>query len=526
MPPRLVGPVSEWSGLDTAHHESWLINHVKDMGFNAIWFSPMGETTKVEKLSRGKTLTGSYYASRDHFHLDKEFSSGDAAKDLKHLKHFCAKAASGGIRVYADLVFNHIAADHPLVEAEEDEIAKILMKTGGQVEPVLGNKNKLIGLSYLEGTEKKIFHFKFRRKDDFALLFGGPTEDLWSDVAQINYSSPEARRFFIEGDDAHKGYFKQVIDWYIDCGFRGFRCDVAYMIPPEAWQELIPYALQRQPDSIFLAETLGGPDHKIERLAGIVVTDSKGNERPAFDLGMTGFYWWNMKDSWLPELESPRLQRMSKFGGAGSPDNHDTEGTLAGNFSKIFNKSGRTEEIVSEICLRNYALSVLACHSSYMQMGYEYCNQKQNSVFKGMVSPEDWEALCKKRGQTPDLRDSIRTINELKENLHVENCRVIFKECAERQDGKIIKIHCEYIDVDTNQKTAEIVMLLNKNPEHGEALNGTMSAELEKSGLSKLSFGKDPDKVGSVVIYHTPIKNNPVALKPKAGSCPILKKFK
>ncbi|MBI3442035.1 MAG: hypothetical protein HY052_09605, partial [Proteobacteria bacterium] len=296
MPPRLAGPVSGWSGLDAADHQSWMLNHVADLGFNALWFSPMCETTKVEKTAHGKKLTGSYYAIRDHFKLDQEFTSGNGARDREHLKHFCAAAAKKGIRVYADLVFNHVAADHPLVEEETAAIKSILLKDGDTVRPIIGEKDHLIGFSYKEGEVDKEFYFKFCRKDDFSLQVGGPPEDPWSDVAQISYFSPEARRFFIAGDKEHQAYFKRVLDFYIDCGFSGFRCDVAYRLPPDVWQELITYTREQQPDSIFLAETLGGPAERVDALAAATVVDKNGAPRPAFDLGMLGFYWWNLKD--------------------------------------------------------------------------------------------------------------------------------------------------------------------------------------------------------------------------------------
>lgn len=495
--------------MDASDHASWLVDHAADLGFNAIWFSPMCETTKVEKIAHGKTLTGSYYAIRDHFRIDPEFSAGDPAQDIEHLKHFCAKAAEKNIRVYADLVFNHVAADHPLVETENAAIKDITTGAKKNLRQIRGSEGDIIGLSYEDGAETKTFYFKFRRQNDFSLLIGGPPEDPWSDVAQINYSSPEAKRFFVEGDASRKAYFKQVIDWYIDCGFKGFRCDAAYLVPPEIWQTLISYTKDRLPDSLFLAETLCQTPEKVDALAKAVITDASGKERPAFDLGMLGLYWWNMRDSWLPEGESPRIQAMSKFGGAGSPDNHDTDGTLAGNLRKAFNASRGMDDAEARVCLRNYAISVLACNSSYMQMGYEYCNEKQNSVFKGMTGPEDWKNLCKERsgnGHILDLSEQIREINTLKQNLHVENCRAVFKKVDEKQNDRVIKLHCEYIDVDTNQKTAEIILLINEKPEMGSVnpVNGAAS-ELEKSNLKKMEIRDTGEGIEAITIYHTPV---------------------
>jgi starch synthase (maltosyl-transferring) len=509
-----VGSVRDWSGLEAEGGASWLVDHAADLKFNAIWFSPLSLTTDIQKVFHGKTLAGSYYAARDHFRLDPDFSCGDAEKDREHLRHFSAEAKKKGITIYADLVFNHVAADHPLVDEENREIEAIRARAGNGLQLVRGNKNKLIGLSWQENGEKKEFFFKFRRSDDLKLQFGGPPEDPWTDAAQINYSSPEARRYFVEGDASHKGLFKQLIDWHLDNGFTAFRCDAAYMIPPESWEEIVSYAHSRCKDVVFMAETLCSVPHKVERMKEAMIVDGEGKGRPAFDLGMLGFYWWNMKDDWLPQQENKRVQDMSKYGGAGSPDTHDTDGTIAGGARKAFNRAARPDAVVAEISLRNFALSTLCANSSYTQMGYEFCNEKQNGVFRGQVSRKDWDNLVKRTGTTLDICEGMRAINELKENLHVENCRVNFTEHRPVQDGKLIRIRCEFIDVDTNQKTAEIALLVNQKPEKGpvQVTDAGLVSNLEKAGLQRLG-GARADVISDVLVLHSPIP----AKAPKPG---------
>jgi starch synthase (maltosyl-transferring) len=514
VPPRLVGPVADWSGLDAPDGKSWLVDQAADLGFNAVWFSPLSVATGVKKTQHGKTLTGSYYAVRDHGKLDPEFSCGDDARDREHLKHFCKTAAAKGLRVYADLVFNHLAADHPLVEQENKDIAGIRAAAHGHVNVLRGHKNRPIGVSWHEHGQHKTYHFKFRRNDDLTLAFGGPAEDLWTDAAQINYASPEARRFFIEGDATHKAYFKQVIDRHIDDGFTGFRCDAAYLIPPESWKELISYAHKRLPTVEFMAETLGGPLIDIHRMSEIKIKDAAGKERPGFDHGMLGFYWWNMRDDWLPRQENGRLQKMARFGGAGSPDTHDTEGTVSGDIRKAFNTAARCDEIVAAVTLRNYAVATLTCNSSYAQMGTEYCNEKQHGVFKGQVSPKDWDELVrdnKGAGNVLDISDRIRAINKLKDDLGIENCRAEFREHHPVQDGKLVKISCAFLDVDTGQKKADIVLLVNQKPEKGAVpVTEHHLLALETGGLSRLGAEPDvPPVVKDVLIYHTPITPAP-----------------
>lgn len=509
VPPRMAGSVDSWSGKDAADGASWLVDQAAAMGFNAIWFSPMGELTGVEKISHGQKLSGSYYAVKNHFKLDDEFSAGKGDEaDKEYLRHFAAKAKEKGVRLYADLVCNHVAADHPLVFEENDAIAEIVKNADSDPDHIRSSKGKFIGLRWTENGTEKEFYFKFRRKDDLSLQIGGPAEDPWSDVAHINYSSPEAKRFFIFGDDKEDGYFKKVIDWSLDVGFTDFRCDAAYLIPPDCWEALINHAHGKQPDAVFMAETLTTEVEKVDRMARAKIKDQNGRERPAFDLGMHGIYWWNFRDDWLPKAEAPRVAAMSKFGGAGSPDNHDTDSTIAGSARKAFNQAAKRDEAVAGISLRDYAAALLTGNSSYMQMGYELCNEKQNHVFKGQVSPGDYTALeGRNAGTVLDLRDRIRALNDLHERLGVENCRAVFTEHSILEDGKIIGLHIEYRDADTNNVTASVALLLNRKPEKEPVpLSDTLAQRLKNEGLQPAGGDLKSDVIKDIAIFHTPLK--------------------
>ncbi|MFN7114151.1 MAG: alpha-amylase family glycosyl hydrolase [Alphaproteobacteria bacterium] len=508
VPPRMVGAVTDWSGKDQPGGASWLIDHVADLGLNAIWFSPMGQPTAVEKISHGQMRSGSYYAQRDHFRLGDEFSAGQGdEEDLKHLQHFAQKAKEKGVRLYADLVCNHVAADHPLVFEEDRAIADILKKTNGEVERIRGSKGKLIGLSWREDGEEKSFHLKFRRKDDFTLQLGGPAEDPWSDVAHINYSSPEAKRFFIFGDDKEEGYFKKVIDWSIKAGFTDFRCDAAYLIPPDCWQALINHAHAQKPDAVFMAETLTTEVEKVERLQKATITDANGKERPAFDLGMLGIYWWNFRDDWLPKSEVPRVNAMATFGGAGSPDNHDTENTIAGSARKAFNGAAQADRHIAEVSVRDYAVAVMTGNSSYVQMGYEFCNEKQNHVFKGQVTPQDFKDLeARRAGGDMDIRARMRGINDLHERMDVGNCRAVFRHHGAVGDGSILRLALDYVDVDSGAVKASAVLLMNRRPEAGPVkLPDTYIKEITDAGLGKAEAHKNSNEINDIVIFHTPL---------------------
>lgn len=538
-----MGPVRNWSGLEAPDHGSWLLDHAEGLGFNAILFSPFQITSNAQTFKHNAVQSGSLYAIRDHFALDPEFSAGSAELDRDHLRHFTDLAKQKNIRVFADLVFNHIALDHPLVQEENAAIRAIIdssHKSGKPLKPILipgeNGEQKIIGVAYEDKGPRQLM-FKFARTMDLQALtplnFTGTTGH---DTVQINYDSPEAYDFFIRGKDGKPGYWKQVIDYFIDAGFDAFRCDLAYRVPAGWWQELISYAHEKIPDTVFMAETLGGSAQQIEALGQARITQN-GKDRPAFDLGMISNHWWDFISGWLWQEEKPRLARMAHFGGAAAPDNHDTQNTVAGFCAEKFSNAGkypqlmdeqRKQNIISDICLRNYAVSVLIANSAIMQMGYEYCKEKQNEVFRGWSSPQDWKSLLSERGDEDhplNISERIRRINALKEALNVENCRVVVKDCSLDGDPRLVKIQCSYIDVDTNEETASIVMLVNKKPQHGPIRVTEQQMEDTKNRcLDRLVLGEgditDRTAIHEIMILHTPVKTKGPAPAVSRAPCP------
>jgi hypothetical protein len=553
VPPRLVGSIDKWSGKNTPDGRSWLLDHAESMKFDTVWFSPFFETTRLKAATgEGHPNEHCLYAIRGHDRLDAEFSATRMTKDREdytaeeqaaiakldreHLEHFCAQATKQGITVVpmADLVFNHVAADHPVAVQERAEIKAILDNLpGGQTVQLIKKmmrdhddveKNNNIGISWNDAAgAKHEYFFKFAYNDKLEPLDWQGKPNL--ETAQINYASPAAKEFFITGRGGEKGFWKQVVDWYMDRGMEDFRCDVAYRLPPDWWQEIITHAVSRNPDACVMAETLGGSDKALQKMAEIKITDNNGKERPGFDLGMISNYWWNFTDDWLPTQEAPRLRKMAKFGGAAAPDNHDTPETLAGKFQKALKGKADVDRAVADICVRNYAISTFIGNSVFMQMGYEYCKETQNGPFKGQGTPQEWDDLKKARpaGHVLDISARVTELNGLKEKLGVENCYVNIKEHKEMQGGQLIKLACEYIDVDTGKKTADVVLVVNKKPENGavKITDGALLS-LDNGDLSRL-----PDKgneVRDVVVYHTPLNDIPPALS--AGARAVKRAFR
>lgn len=519
--PRLLGPIQEWSGLKAPNGQSWLVDHAAEMGFNMIWFSPFSKTCREKEAVRhGKKVKGSLYAIRDHFHLDDDFSAAprkslqaQAEINRAHLLHLAETAQKKNIRLMADMVFNHVAVDHPLVKKEERALAQFLGKTTNHETIFLKGKPAGIRGRKSDGHITSFF-FKFRRTTDYKLAFCGNEYEVWDDVAQINYDSPAAQACFVSGENGQKGYWKQVIDWHLDRGFSGFRCDVAYMVPPSVWSDLVQYTHDQCPGAVFMAETLG--DNGAANLMENARIRVQGKDRLAFDLAMLALHAWDYKQEWMIH-ENERLQEIAVYGGAGFADNHDMPKTLSEAFHEALGhleKSVRNP-IIAEICYRDYAMAALLCHSVYMQLGYEY-GRPQVSVFKDPDSKKQFEELKARRGALDhplNLTSRIRAIHEFRRQLNRAHAVTKINSIEHGgPDSRMIKISCTLEDRDSAEHKGDLVLLVNEKPELGPVkvddnhlLDERTGLDLQRLLLRDTDIVADAcDEISSFAAYYTP----------------------
>ena len=146
---------------------------LKELGVNTLWFMPIHP---ISELNRKGTL-GSYYAIADYKGINPEFGTHDDFRQLVE------KAHEMGFKVIIDWVANHTGWDNVWI-AEHPEWYAV---------DSLGN---LIA----------------------------PYD--WTDVAKLNYDNNDMRAAML---DAMKY-------WVSDFNIDGFRCDVAYEVPTDFWE--------------------------------------------------------------------------------------------------------------------------------------------------------------------------------------------------------------------------------------------------------------------------------------------------
>ena len=299
------------------------------MGFNWIFLNPI----------QLPGSSGSLYSIKDYFNFNPLLLDEKSRKSPeKQVKDMIVAAKKHGLDVMVDLVINHCAFDSDLTREQPDWFQ---WKKGRLVHPHCYENGKKI---------------------------------VWGDLAKFNYKRT------IDPEGLYQ-YIKKIVDYLIDLGVTGFRCDAAYQLPGTLWKKLIREIKKNYPPVLFFAETLGCTAAQTRKTAGT-----------GFDYIFNSSKWWDFKGHWL--MEQYNLTREISHS-VSFPDNHDTERLIVdldGNINGL---------------KQRYLFASLFSAGVMMLMGYEFGFRKKTHVVHSR--PEDWEET------DVDLTDYIKKVNDIKQ---------------------------------------------------------------------------------------------------------------
>lgn len=171
------------------------LQHLKDMGVDAIWLMPIYPIGTLER----KGSLGSYYSISDYCDVNPEFGT------FEDFDNFVAEAHRLGLKVILDWVANHTARD-----------AKWL-------------KNR--PMSWYERDAQGVAKVPWD----------------WSDTAKLNYAE----------EGVWQGQIESMKFWVMEHAVDGFRCDMAMLVPKEFWQQVRRELQSVKSDIFMLAEAEG-----------------------------------------------------------------------------------------------------------------------------------------------------------------------------------------------------------------------------------------------------------------------------
>jgi len=166
--------------------------YLNNLGVDIVWFTPIHPIGKKNR----KGTYGSPYSIQDYYKIDPELGS---KSDFRAL---IDKAHNLGIKIMIDIVFNHTSRDSLLLKEHPEWFYK--------------NKEGLIDTKVSD----------------------------WSDVYDLDFSRIELWEYLIS-----------VLEFWVDFGVDGFRCDVAPVLPMEFWIEARK-RLNKKKEIIWLAESI------------------------------------------------------------------------------------------------------------------------------------------------------------------------------------------------------------------------------------------------------------------------------
>jgi glycosidase len=167
------------------------LDDLQKLGVTILWVMPIHPIG--EKFRKGDF--GSPYSIRDYYAVDPHYGT------LADFQALVKGAHERGMRVIMDLVANHTAWDSVMMA-----------------------------------------HPEFYKQDAPGHII--PPVPDWTDVAGLNYGNQGLRQYMI----AMLKYWVQQAD--VD----GFRCDVAYMVPTDFWEQVRAALTEVKPDLMMLAE--------------------------------------------------------------------------------------------------------------------------------------------------------------------------------------------------------------------------------------------------------------------------------
>lgn len=180
------------------------IPHIKGLGANAIYFSPVFESS-----SHG-------YDTKDYKVIDQRLGTNEDFKEVCNALH------EEGIKVILDGVFNHVGREfwafQDVLEKRQDSEYKDWFYINFD-----GNSNYGDGFWY-EGWEG---HFE---------------------LVKLNLDNPAVRDHLLDA----------VGMWMEEFGIDGIRLDVAYMLNRTFMKNLVDFARDRNPEMVFIGEILHG----------------------------------------------------------------------------------------------------------------------------------------------------------------------------------------------------------------------------------------------------------------------------
>lgn len=208
------------------------LDELKDLGVDTLWLMPIHPLG--QKLKKG--TIGSPYCVRDFYAINPDYGTTNDFKEL------ITQAHQRGMKIIMDIVAGHTSWDSVMMAHPE----YYTRDAAGNIHP--------------------------------------PYPD-WTDVAELNYANRDLRRYMMD----------MLTYWLRDFGVDGFRCDTAYTVPVDFWEEARAELEKVNPQVVIVTDSGARPP----LLSKAFDMDYSGNLFETLNRVMSGEQPASLlKDSW------------------------------------------------------------------------------------------------------------------------------------------------------------------------------------------------------------------------------------
>lgn len=239
---------------------------IRTMGFTHIWFTGVLEhASGTGYLNRPadpecllKGVAGSPYAVRDYFDVSPDLAE-DVENRIEEFKNLLDRCNSLGLVAIIDFIPNHVARSYC-----SDVKPEINFGNGDDTSKFFDRDNNFF---YLHGEGDLVLPTgEYEPEKNQGRVTGNnastwkPSVHDWYETVKLNYghdfrNGPDASHLenLSEVPDTWKK-MDAVLAYWQELGVRGFRCDMAHMVPVPFWKWLIEKARSRDKSVYFTGE--------------------------------------------------------------------------------------------------------------------------------------------------------------------------------------------------------------------------------------------------------------------------------
>ena len=217
-----------------------------------------------------KGIAGSLYAIRDYFDVSPDYARVPQNR-MTEFEALLARIHAAGMKALIDFVPNHVARgyaslSHPQLDFGRGDDQSHFFDPANHFFYLQQDRDDPLELSHPPHWQPPgvAFDGRFAPEDGSpghaAKATGDvtthtPPHDSWYEVAKLNYGWNHVEKSgHYEPRPKTWSTMDAVLEFWQGKGVDGFRCDMAHLIPPEAWSFLLGEAKRRNAQTFFMAE--------------------------------------------------------------------------------------------------------------------------------------------------------------------------------------------------------------------------------------------------------------------------------